>query len=153
MKTNLNLRGYAIVGLFNPKTPANVGSALRACSAYGASHCYFTGQRFRMDSFITDTAKSYRHVPLINVDDLFDVVPYDCVPVAVELLPEAKSLITYTHPKSAFYIFGQEDGTLDKQITDKCRDIIYIPTNICMNLAATVNVVLYDRLSKQLRKI
>ena len=29
-----------------------------------------------------------------------------------------------------------------------CRDVVYIPTNGCMNLAACVNVVLYDRLSK-----
>jgi tRNA(Leu) C34 or U34 (ribose-2'-O)-methylase TrmL len=28
--------------------------------------------------------------------------------------------------------------------------VVYIPTTGCMNLAATVNVVLYDRLSKGL---
>ena len=45
------------------------------------------------------------------------------------------------------------DGTLDSvnnitKITDWCRDVVYIPTDKCMNLAATVNVVLYDRLAK-----
>ena len=30
-----------------------------------------------------------------------------------------------------------------------CRDVVYVPTRYCMNLAATVNVVLYDRASKQ----
>jgi tRNA(Leu) C34 or U34 (ribose-2'-O)-methylase TrmL len=29
---------------------------------------------------------------------------------------------------------------------------VYIPTVGCMNLAATVNVVLYDRLAKSLRQ-
>jgi len=29
--------------------------------------------------------------------------------------------------------------------------VVYIPTVGCMNLAATVNVVLYDRLAKALR--
>jgi tRNA(Leu) C34 or U34 (ribose-2'-O)-methylase TrmL len=27
--------------------------------------------------------------------------------------------------------------------------VIYIPTRYCMNLAATVNVVLYDRMAKR----
>lgn len=48
----------------------------------------------------------------------------------------------------ALYIFGPEDGSLDKEIRDWCEDVVYIPTTGCMNLAATVNVVLYDRLAK-----
>src|SRR5690606_30290164 len=73
----------------------------------------------------------------------------DCVPVAVDLLEGATPLCEYTHPERAFYIFGPEDGTLGKAVTSWCRDVVYIPTNYCMNLAATVNVVLYDRLAKQ----
>lgn len=49
-------------------------------------------------------------------------------------------------------ISGAEDATLGKRITDKCRDVVYVPTTGCMNLAATVNVVLYDRMAKQLIK-
>jgi len=71
-----------------------------------------------------------------------------CVPVAVELVEGAKPLTEYKHPARAFYIFGPEDGTLKKKITDFCDDVVYIPTEGCMNLAATVNVVLYDRLAK-----
>lgn len=71
------------------------------------------------------------------------------IPVAVDLVPKARSIINYVHPESAFYIFGPEDGTLDDHIINKCQDVIYIPTNGCMNLAATVNVVLYDRMVKQ----
>lgn len=88
-------------------------------------------------------------MPLLKVNNLHDVVPHDCVPVAVDLIDGAINLIDYDHPQRAFYIFGPEDGTLGSSITDWCRDIIYIPTKACMNLAATVNVVLYDRLSKQ----
>ena len=57
-------------------------------------------------------------------------------------------LHTFKHPQRAFYIFGPEDGSLRANVTDWCEDIIYIPTHGCMNLAATVNVVLYDRLAK-----
>jgi tRNA(Leu) C34 or U34 (ribose-2'-O)-methylase TrmL len=31
------MRGYAAIGLDNPKCSENVGSALRACGVYGAS--------------------------------------------------------------------------------------------------------------------
>jgi hypothetical protein len=106
-----------------------------------------TGKRFGRCP--TDTQKAYRHLPLIQVDDLATVIPYDCVPVAVELLPKAIPMNGYVHPERAFYVFGPEDGTLGHAVTDWCRDVIYIPTEFCMNLAATVNVVLYDRMVKR----
>ena len=83
-----------------------------------------------------------------QVKSLFDVMPYDCVPVAVDLVDGAIPLSDYRHPERAFYIFGAEDATLGKRVLDKCRDVVYIPTNFCMNLAATANVVLYDRMIK-----
>lgn len=140
-------RGYAGIGLFHPKTPVNVGSALRAAGCYGAAFVAMTGQRFNGRA-PTDTMSSYRHLPFMRVDDLKNIVPYDCVPVAVDLIEGATPLNEYEHPERAFYIFGPEDGTLGRQVTDWCRDIVYIPTNGCMNLAATVNVVLYDRMCK-----
>lgn len=139
-------RGFAAIGLFQPKTTVNVGSALRAAHCYHAAMVATTGRRFH--NAPTDTLKSYRHLPLLQVDDLFDVIPHDCVPVAVDLIDDALDLTTYRHPERAFYIFGPEDGTLGKNITDRCRDTVYVPTAFSMNLAACVNVVLYDRLLK-----
>lgn len=144
------MRGYAAIGLHNPKTAINVGSALRAAQCYDAAFVAHTGQRYRSAS--TDTMKAYRHLPLIGVDDLFSVIPHDCVPVAVDLLDDARDLTNYIHPERAFYIFGPEDGTLGHKITDKCRDKIFVPTRWCMNLAACVNVILYDRMAKGQRK-
>lgn len=70
--------------------------------------------------------------------------------LAVEFLPErAVNITNYVHPERAFYIFGPEDGTLGKPVLDKCRDVVYLPTNICLNLATTVATVLYDRKAKQ----
>jgi tRNA(Leu) C34 or U34 (ribose-2'-O)-methylase TrmL len=143
-------RGYAAIGLYQPKTPANVGSVLRAAHCYGTAMVAKTGQRYHSAS--TDTMKAYRHLPLLQVDDLFSVIPHDCVPVAVDLLDGARDLTHYTHPERAFYIFGPEDGTLGKAITDRCRDKIFVPTAFCMNLAACVNVVLYDRAAKEARR-
>jgi tRNA(Leu) C34 or U34 (ribose-2'-O)-methylase TrmL len=101
-----------------------------------------------MGRIATDTQKAYRHLPVITVDDLHDVVPFDCVPVAVDLISGAKNLIDYQHPERAFYIFGAEDSTLGARVLSWCRDVIYVPTHHCMNLAACVNVVLYDRAAK-----
>ncbi len=143
-------RGYAAIGLDNPKCALNIGSVLRAAQAYGAAMVAISGNRI-IKSSITDTGKAYRHIPFLRTDDILDMIPYDCVPVAVDIIPGAISLHKYIHPERAFYIFGAEDATLGTRITSKCRDVIYIPTQICMNLAATVNVILYDRLAKELR--
>ncbi len=143
-------RGYACIGLDNPKSPHNVGSAMRACGVYGAAQCYFTGKRYaKAKQFITDPQKHYRHIPLTYTEDLYDVIPYDCVPVAIEIDPNAKVLFNYVHPERAFYIFGAEDATLGARILNFCRDVVYIPGDGCMNLAATVNVVLYSRALQQ----
>lgn len=144
------IRGYAAIGLIRPKTPANVGAVLRAAGCYGASMVAMTGQRYHKAP--TDVGSQFRHMPLLNVEDLRTVIPHACVPVAVELIDGASPLHTYTHPESAFYIFGPEDSSLGSAVTDWCRDVIYIPTTGCLNLAMCVNTVLYDRMAKSLRE-
>lgn len=140
--------GYAGIGLDNPKTSANVGSVLRAAGVYGAKWVAVSGKRFGTAS--TDAMNHYKHLPLMRPANVLDLLPYDCVPVAVDLIKGAIPLHEYVHPERAYYIFGAEDATLGERILSRCRDVIYIPTNGCMNLAATVNVVLYDRQAKQL---
>lgn len=103
----------------------------------------------RLGKYATDTMKAYRHIPCLEVPDLWDAVPFGATPVVVELCDRAKSLITFTHPESAFYIFGPEDGSVRKEIIDRAPLVVQIPTRLCMNLASTVNVVLYDRLMKR----
>lgn len=147
MSENYSVRGFAAIGLHMPKTPANVGSVLRAAHCFGVSMVAKTGVRYR--DAATDTTKAPRHLPFLQVDNLFDVIPHDCVPVAVDLIDGARDIITYTHPERAYYIFGPEDGTLGTNITSKCRDVIMVPTAYCLNLAACVNVILYDRMAKQ----
>lgn len=148
------MRGYAAIGLVNPKTRENVGSVLRAAGCYSAALVVVAGTRpdYYMGRISTDTQKAYRHMPVLRAANVLDVAPYDCVPVAVDLLPGARSLIEFQHPERAFYIFGPEDGTLGRSITDHCKFAVQIPTRYCMNLAATVNVVLYDRLAKMTQK-
>jgi tRNA(Leu) C34 or U34 (ribose-2'-O)-methylase TrmL len=142
-------RGYAVVGLSQPKNAVNVGGVLRAAHCFGASMVVVSGKRFRASQLLTDTHKAWRHMPLLYVDAILDTIPHDCVPVAVDLLEGARPLHRYTHPDRAFYIFGAEDQTLPPGIVRKCRDRVMVATDRCMNLAACVNVVLYDRAAKR----
>ena len=138
--------GYAAVGLLNPKNHNNVGGVLRAAFCFSAAMVAITGTRYRVQS--TDTADAYRHLPLLQVNDLHTVVPYDCVPVAIERRSDAIALPDYEHPQRAFYIFGPEDGDLGPDVIKWCRDLVYVPTQHSINLAAVVNIVLYDRMAK-----
>lgn len=145
------MRGFAAIGLFRPKHIQNIGGAMRAAQVYGAALVAVQGDRTPVTSHL-DTMKAYRHVPVIRGDDLFSMIPYDTVPIAVDLIEGAIELPYFEHPQRAFYIFGPEDGTLGRQHTDRCKHVIKVPTKACMNLAATVNVVLYDRLAKEWMK-
>ena len=143
---------YVAIGLTNPKSPTNVGAVMRAAGCYGVNSVFYTGKRYpRAQSFVTDTKMVHQDIPLIGVDDLQQIIPLGCTPVAVEMVEGASDLTSYIHPDRAIYIFGPEDGSLKKPVLSWCEEVIYIPTNGCMNLAATVNVVLYDRLSKGLK--
>lgn len=112
----------------------------------GASAVILSDARYKQQC--TDTTKAYRNIPLLQTTDLRSCVPYDCCPIAIDLIEGAESLATFKHPNRAVYIFGGEDKTLGKEITSWCKHVVYIPTSHCMNLAATVHVVLYDRMQK-----
>ncbi len=142
------MRGFSSIGVDGPKHIENIGGILRAAGNYGAAMVALGSTRASVRQ-CTDTMKMYRHIPTLRVDDVFDAIPYDTVPVAIDIIEGAIPLPLYTHPERAFYIFGAEDRTLDKRITDRCRDVVYVPTDRCMNLAACVNVVLYDRIMKR----
>lgn len=144
------MRGYAAIGLHLAKNPHNVGGVLRAAHCYGAAMIAISGSRTGgVVHCPANVTRCERHLPVLN-GDLRDLVPFDCVPVAIDLVDGAVELQNYQHPQRAFYIFGPEDGTLGHAVLDWCRDRVMVPTRFCMNLAATVNVVLYDRLAKQL---
>jgi tRNA(Leu) C34 or U34 (ribose-2'-O)-methylase TrmL len=143
-------RGYAAVALFNPKNRDNVGSALRAVGCYDAAMLVVQGKRYVRS--VLDVNDQWKHTPLIMTENVMDNIPHGCVPVAIEFVDTAKSLVDYVHPERAYYIFGPEDGSIPKEVMKLCRDVVYVPTSLCMNLAATVNVVLYDRLSKMKKK-
>lgn len=137
------------IGLLNPKSPTNVGAVLRAAGCFRAWAVFYTGTRYdRAAKFSTDTRDANQTIPLIGVDNLLDCIPAKAQVVCIELVEGAIPLPDYPHPEHAIYIFGPEDGTIHQALIDRADAVVYIPTVGSLNLAAAVNVVLYDRLCK-----
>lgn len=148
------MRGFFTVGLVSPKTPENVGGVLRAAYCYGAAALVIedTRRTGKLVRHATNTPKAERHMPVWSVASLLDTIPFDTQLVAVDLVEGAVDLARFSHPERAFYVFGPEDGTLGARITDRAVHKVMVPTRACMNLAACVNVVLYDRMAKAQRR-
>ncbi len=141
-------RGYSAIGLCGPKTASNVGAVLRAAGCYGAAMVATGGSKVTPEA-ATNTQKAHRHIPFFRVDNILDVVPEGCEAVCVELEAGATPIQNFVHPERAFYILGPEDGSVPLEISSACKYRVYIPTRFCMNLAATANVVLFDRMMKR----
>ena len=143
------------IALIDPKFPHNVGAAVRAASCYGIGQVWFTGDRVRLVGERRfrlpreERMRGYHDVELRHSDRPFDAFEPAAVPVAVELRRNAESLIHFTHPDNAVYVFGPEDGTLDRAVLHQCHRFVVIPTRHCTNLAAAVYTVLYDRHAKR----
>lgn len=146
------------IALTNPKYDHNVGAALRACSCWGAQTLYWTGDRVKHPSeWTADELREYRLPREERMKGYLDVAMYRVktfkeiivsklyTPVAVEIREDSQMLFDFVHPENPMYIFGPEDGGLDRAVLQHCHRFVQIPTRHCLNLAAAVNVVLAHR--------
>ena len=141
------------IGLVNPKSPDNVSSVMRSAGNFGVEEIFYTGSRYsraiRLNPNIPRMSRKVgEDISLSGVECLIDNVPSGMKIVCVEFAENAIPLPAYQHPENAFYIFGPEDSSITQDIINQADDVVYVPTNGCMNLSATVNVLLYDRLAK-----
>lgn len=141
------------LGLINPKSPDNVGSVLRAAANYNVNQVFYTGNRYpraieRSARAVDMTRNIGRSIPISQANCLIDTVTDDTKVICIEFAENAVALPEYRHPENALYIFGPEDGSIEQSVIDRADAVVYIPTIGSMNLSATVNVVLYDRLAK-----
>jgi tRNA(Leu) C34 or U34 (ribose-2'-O)-methylase TrmL len=146
-------RGYAIVALDGPTDPVNVGHTLRAAMCFDTRMVVLGNPdpAINLRRLSTDPGRTWRHTPVMSVENIFESLPYRCIPVAIELTDDAEDLVDFQHPERACYIFGPENSSLSKETLAKCDHVLKIPVDLPLNLAATVNVVLYDRMLKMRR--
>lgn len=137
------------IGLVNPKSATNVGAVIRAVNCFQADEVFYTGTRYEKSArFHTDTKGAVDYISLTGVDDLMSEIRPGQQIICVDLVEGAQPLHEFQHPDSAFYVFGPEDGSINQALIDQADAVVYVPTKGCLNLAAAVNVLLYDRTSK-----
>jgi len=152
-------QSYVSIGLVNPKSPTNVGGIMRAAGCYRVDSVFFTGKRYPLAAsngnaqYNTDTKGASQQISLTGVESLVDACHEDVKIICVDLVEGAIPLPDFEHPDKAIYVFGPEDGTISQQVINKADAVVYVPTVGCMNLAASVNVLLYDRLAKSTQTI
>lgn len=145
------------IGLLNPKSPDNVASVQRAAGNFDAQEIMYTGLRYPRAMALNTRClnlarKVSQNIPVTKVDDLMSGMESSTRIVCIELVEGAIALPDYKHFDRSLYIFGPEDGNIEQSVIDRADDVVYVPTIECMNLAATVNVVLYDRIAKAANK-
>jgi tRNA(Leu) C34 or U34 (ribose-2'-O)-methylase TrmL len=144
------------VFLHNPKYAHNVGAAVRACSCFGVEQLWWSGNRIDDDFELTnrlpreERMKGYKSVDMVRSERPFEHFPNASI-IGIELKEGAEPLHHFEHPEEAVYVFGPEDGSLTKGVRVRCHRFVVIPSHHCLNLAAAINVVLYDRRAKRIR--
>lgn len=150
----------ASILLVDPKYDFNVGGAVRASAIFGASPVRWTGERIgnlkrlpreeRMAQYNERVRFGGVH-PANSLDYIEMVTSFGVTPVAVELRENAEPLDIFVHPERVCYVFGPEDGSLGGPTLSRCHRFVCIPGAIRtpLNLAAAVNIVLYDRFTKE----
>lgn len=163
------------VVLLSPKYPHNVGAAIRACAYFGIEQLWWTGTRVdyetsagrivrnasrvehiyhprrRISSRLPreERMKGYKEVQLFHNE--FPLEHFKTgTPICIEIRQGSENLVTFKHPDDAIYIFGPEDGGVPSTIARLSHYFVTIPSHFCLNLAAAVNIVLYDRRMKRM---
>lgn len=143
-------RGYYGIGIFHGKNSANIGTLWRSAAIMGADFIFTIGKRYHKQC--SDTMKTPRHIPLFhyeNYEDFLKHVPYDCPVVAVELSEHAIPINGYYHPERCIYLLGAEDHGIPQEVLDKCKEIVQLPGDYCMNVSVAGSIVMYDRIVKR----
>jgi tRNA G18 (ribose-2'-O)-methylase SpoU len=140
------MRGYFGIGIYRGKSTHNIGTLWRSAGQLGASFIFTVGQRYKHQA--SDTCKTWRHVPLIEVatmEELLAMLPYSCRIVGVEM--GGKPLAQFSHPERALYLLGAEDHGLPATVTAQCHSVVSLESvrTESYNVAVAGSLVMYDR--------
>jgi len=137
---------YFEIGIYHPKSAANVGTLWRTAYQLGAAGVFTIGQRYKTQP--SDPFKVPRHIPLRNYTD-FDAFltskPIGALLVGVE--QEGTLLSDFDHPPQAIYLLGAEDKGLPPDVLEKCNAIVSLEAMLRPSFNVTVagSIVMYDR--------
>lgn len=143
------MTGYYGIGVAYPKTEENIGTLWRSASNMGAAFIFTIGMRYKKQP--SDTGKAWKQVPLYNYEtmqDFWSHIPMDCQIVCIENDEDAYEIKNFVHPKNCIYLLGSEDNGLSREILERYKTHIVIPSKRCLNVAVAGSIVMYDRLIK-----
>lgn len=143
------MRGYFGIGIENTKTEMNIGTLWRSAHIMGASFIFTIGKRYKKQP--SDTMKSWRAIPLYtyaDFDEFYNILPYDCQLVGVELDEKAIPVERFVHPERCIYLLGAEDHGLTRNALNGCHKLVQLPGSYCMNVAVAGSLIMYDRSHK-----
>lgn len=141
------MKGYFAIGAEGISKPMNLGALMRTANAFGASFVFSVNAEDRTKvAYKSDTSRTFKTVPYYQWESIDEIVlPRECQMVGVELTDEAVELPEFKHPRMAAYVLGPERGSLSPEMQAKCKHIIKIPTNFCINVSLAGALVMYDR--------
>lgn len=148
-------RGFFEIGVTHGKTEHNLGTLWRSAYQLGANGIFTVASRFNV-RVAADTYKAWRHVPLRQFDDLdglLGALPYSTQVIGVEMGGEPLS--DFNHPERAIYLLGAEDNGIGKVELSRCHQVVSLAAvrQPSFNVAVAGSIVMYDRLTKQARKV
>ena len=142
-------RGYFGIGIYNPKTEANVGMLWRSALNFEADFLFTIGKRYKEQA--TDTPKSFRHIPFYHYkdwNDMIEHIPMNAKLICVEQTENARNLKNFIHPERAIYVLGAEDYGIPINLM-RGHEKVFIETPICLNVAIAGSIVMFDRKNKE----
>lgn len=145
----MSKRGYFGIGVFHGKNEQNIGTLWRSANILGADFIFTVGKRYSRQC--SDTMETPRHIPLFNFENWEDFqkhIPYDCPVIAVELDDNSVPIKHFIHPQRCIYLLGAEDVGIPQDVLKKCKCIVQLPGDRCMNVSVAGSIVMYDRVNK-----
>lgn len=153
-KPAITSRGFFSIGIYQPKTEINFAGLLRSAFCFSADYVFTIGKRYSFNT--QDTTHTPKHIPLFHYsdfDDFYKHMPAQCDLFGVEMAEGSSKLGNFEHTVRSCYLLGAEDYGLPPEIMKQCDRIIEIPhTVMCLNVASTGSIVMYDRMIKR-RKV
>lgn len=140
------MSGYFQIGIYQSKTPENIGTLWRSAYQLGASGIFTIGKRYGQQA--SDTVKAFRHIPLVNYRDFnhfLDNRPVGSLLVGVEM--GGVALSQYKHPEATIYLLGAEDRGLPPEIQAQCQHIVSLEAvnTLSYNVAVAGSLIMYSR--------